>query len=255
MEENFEEFNKNYKGKRSVKYQISEIKENRKVLIVNYKEYSDKIVNISELWVLWYERQRPRGRASKSSISINKANIKKFNKICEIIRNIKIAGKNLTEIKVKSKTKVTAVFIRAHSRRRLRTKESKNLTNKVNKPTLIRIFQAYPAYIRGFGLISIAAQIGYFRLILPKLGSLGYLITIKPALIRIFQAYPAYIKDIRVNSNIPAQIGYFRLILPNLGYSGYLTIKSVNFNSGAVSNYITQVHFAVHVSSKVDKVD
>ena len=177
MEENFEEFNKNYKGKRSVKYQISGIKEIRKVLIVNYKEYSDKIVNISELWVLWYERQRPRGRASKSSISINKANIKKFNNICEIIRNIKIAGKNLTEIKVKSKTKVTAVFIRAHSRRRLRTKESRNLTNKVNKPALNRIFQAYPAYIRVIGLkiSNIPAQIGSFRLILPRLGSSGYL--------------------------------------------------------------------------------
>jgi len=41
-------------------------------------------------------------------------------------------------------------------------------------PDLIRILQAYPAYIRGLGLIS--PQIGYFRLILPNLGSLGYII-------------------------------------------------------------------------------
>ena len=54
MEENFEEFNKNYKGKRSVNYQISEIKENRKVLTVKFIKYSDKIVNIDKFWVLWY---------------------------------------------------------------------------------------------------------------------------------------------------------------------------------------------------------
>ena len=168
MEENFEEFNKNYKGKRSVKYQISGIKENRKVLIVNYKEYSDKIVNISELWVLWYERQRPRGRNSKSSILIliNKADNKYFINIC--IKNIETLKLReiLTEIEIKSKIKVTAVFIRAHSRRRLRTKES----NRINKPTLIRRLQAYPAYIRSFVGISI-------------------LVYTRPN--RIFQAYPA----------------------------------------------------------------
>ena len=80
-----------------------------------------------------------------------------------------------------------------------------------NNPDLIRIFQAYPADIRGLGIIS--PHIGYFRLILPNMGSLGYLRKIKPVLIRI-QAYPAYIKDIRVGNNIPTQIGYFRLSLP-----------------------------------------
>ena len=90
-----------------------------------------------------------------------------------------------------------------------RPKKQRNLSNN---PDLIRIFQAYPADIRGLGIIS--PQIGYFRLILPNLGSLGYLRKIKPVLIRIFQAYPAYIKDIRVGSNIPTQIGYFRLSLP-----------------------------------------
>ena len=190
----------------------------RKVLIVNYKDYSDKIIKISELWVLWYVRQRPRGCASKSSILINKAYIKQSNNICEIIRNIEIADKKLTEIKVKSKTKVTAFFIRAHSKRRLRIKEARDLINKINKPALNRIFQAYPAYIRVIGLkiSNIPAQIGSFRLILPILGSSGYLTIILSkidfkalpvdfrlikgqfkvkysCLYRIFQAYPAYI--------------------------------------------------------------
>ena len=51
------------------------------------------------------------------------------------------------------------------------------IINKENKPALNRIFQAYPAYIRVIGLkiSNIPAQIGSFRLILPILGSSGYL--------------------------------------------------------------------------------
>ena len=91
---------------------------------------------------------------------------------------------------------------------------------KVNNPDLIRILQAYPAYIRGLGLISnIPAQIGDYRLILPILGASGYLTVRvkKPDLIRILQAYPAYIRGLGLISNIPTQIGDYRIILPILG--------------------------------------
>ena len=207
MEESFEEYNKKYKGKRSVNYKISEIKENRKVLTVNFIKYNDKIVNIDKFWVLWCERQRPRGRNTKSSnlIVTNKTDGKYFNIINIKNKNNKGVKKNLAKLKVKNINRTAADYIGAHRKRKPKTKEFVK-----SNPDLIRIFQAYPAYIRGLGIIS--PQIGYFRLILPNLGSLGY--KIKPVLIRIFQAYPAYIKDIRVGSNIPTQIGYFRLSLP-----------------------------------------
>ena len=64
---------------------------------------------------------------------------------------------------------------------------------KVYNPDLIRILQAYPADIRGLGLLN------------------------NPDLIRILQAYPAYIRGLGLISNIPAQIGDYRLILPILG--------------------------------------
>ena len=209
MEENFKEGNKEYKGKRSVNDKISENIENIKVLIVNYIKYSGKIVNKDKLWVLWCERQRPRGRKTKTSniIVINKASGRQSNIINIKNKNNKSVKKNLERFKVKNVNRTAVNSIGAHSKVKSKTKEFVK-----NNPDLIRIFQAYPAYIRGLGIIS--PQIGYFRLILPNLGSLGYLRKIKPVLIRIFQAYPAYIKDIRVGSNIPTQIGYFRLSLP-----------------------------------------
>ena len=151
MEESFEECNKNYKGKRSVNYQISEIKENRKVLTVKFIKYSDKIVNIDKFWVLWYERQRPRGRNTKSSILtvINKASGNYFNNNCIKNKVNKSRKENLAKIRVKNINLAAADYIGAHSKRRPKTKESIK-----NNPNLIRIFQAYPAYIRGLGLIS-----------------------------------------------------------------------------------------------------
>ena len=175
MEESFKDYNKNNKGKRSVNYIISESKEKRKVLTVEIVKYSDKIVKIDKFWVLWYEKQGPRGRKAKSSILtvINKASGNYFNNNCmknKVSKSKKGNLENLGKIRVKN-IKLSAVeYFGAHSKKRPKTKES----NK-NNPDLIRIFQAYPAYIRGLGLLRKSPQIGYFRLLLPKLGSLGYL--------------------------------------------------------------------------------
>ena len=96
---------------------------------------------------------------------------------------------NLRKIRVKNIKLAAVECIRAHSKKRPKTTEFIK-----NNPDLIRIVQAYPAYIRGLGLLSISPQIGYFRLLLPKLG-LGYL------------------RD----NNIPDLIRISRLILPILG--------------------------------------
>ena len=164
MEESFEECNKKYKGKRSVNYKISEIKENRKVLKVNYIKYSGKRVNIDKLWVLWCERQRPRGRKTKTSniIVINKASGRQSNIINIKNKNNKSVKKNLERFKVKNINRTAENCIGAHSNKKLKKKKFGK-----NNPDLIRSFQAYPAYIRGLG--KIFPQIGVSRLILPNL--------------------------------------------------------------------------------------
>ena len=138
MEESFKEGSKDYKGKRSVQNKLSEIRGNNIVTTVNYIKYSEKIVNIRKLWVLWCGKQRPRGRKTKSSniIVINKTSGRQSNIINIKNKNNKSVKKNLERFKVKNINRTAVNYIGAHSNKKSKTKEFVK-----NNPDLIRSFR------------------------------------------------------------------------------------------------------------------
>ena len=138
MEESFKEGSKDYKGKRSVQNKLSEIRGNNIVTTVNYIKYSEKIVNIRKLWVLWCGKQRPRGRKTKSSILIviNKASGRQSNIINIKNKNNKSVKKNLERFKVKNINRTAENYIGAHSNKKSKTKKFVK-----NNPDLIRSFR------------------------------------------------------------------------------------------------------------------
>ena len=162
MEESFKEGSKDYKGKRSVQNKLSEIRGNNIVTTVIYIIYSEKIVNIRKLWVLWCGKQRPRGRKTKSSNkSVNNRTSGKQISVTNIINknNKSVIGK-LGKFKVKIEIERRKISLGSIVEKIL---SQRNL----NIPTCI----------------------GVYRLILPIR---GFRENIPPN--RSLQAYPAYLE-------------------------------------------------------------
>ena len=205
MEESFRNNSKNNKGKRLVKYCISESKENKTIITVKSDENCIKIVKIDKLWALWYSKQGPRGRKDKTSILIviNKTSGKRrSNKVNrnKVFKNKSGNLKLIIENSVKKSKVPAAGTIGAHSKI---SKSNPNLigfygpslpigglgklkTNKIN-PNLIGFYRPILP-IGGLGKLSRSPQTGFYRLLLPKLEYWGSLREIKFVLIRSLQA-------------------------------------------------------------------
>ena len=87
-------------------------------------------------------------------ILINQVYKKQIYNISEVYKKLKYSDRNLVKITVKTENKRTVISISPHSKRKVRTKGIIDQINKVNKPALNRILQAYPFYIRVIGIIN-----------------------------------------------------------------------------------------------------